>query len=134
MDKKEYDRAYYLANKEKIRERHKAYYQNNWKDKNSEYQRRYYVNFSDKKANSRLLREYGITLDQYNQMFEEQEGKCAICGKHQSELKFALAVDHNHDTGEVRGLLCRKCNTGIGLFDDNKSLIHNALTYLGGVN
>ncbi|HEX4851715.1 MAG TPA: endonuclease VII domain-containing protein, partial [Puia sp.] len=54
---------------------------------------------------------YGVTPEKYNELFEFQRGRCAICGKHQSELKRKLFVDHNHETGKVRGLLCFKCNT-----------------------
>jgi len=63
-------------------------------------------------------------------MFEEQKGCCVICGRHQTEFKTRLAVDHNHKTGEVRGLLCRPCNAGIGLFNENLSRLENAINYL----
>lgn len=77
-----------------------------------------------------LLRTYGIDLDEYNRMFEEQEGSCAICGKHQIELDRALSVDHCHSSGKVRGLLCNKCNTGIGFFDNNIEVLENSIKYL----
>ena len=56
------------------------------------------------------LLKYGITVDDWNKMCEEQEGKCGICGIHQSELNRRLQTDHDHDTGIVRGLLCINCN------------------------
>ena len=74
---------------------------------------------------------YGITPDDYNRMFVEQKGCCAICGTHQQELKKKLAVDHDHETGKVRGLLCRSCNTGIGLLKENKEILLAAISYLG---
>ena len=64
-----------------------------------------------------LKYEYGITLDDYNKMFNEQEGKCAICQRHQNELKKILYVDHDHKTGEVRGLLCKNCNVALGFYE-----------------
>ena len=67
-----------------------------------------------------LQRQYGITKKQYDEMYENQEGHCLICDLHQSELKQTLAVDHNHDTGEVRGLLCLRCNTMLGWFETYK--------------
>lgn len=57
-----------------------------------------------------LKKTYGIDLDQYNQLLEQQEHRCAICLKHEDECKKRLAVDHNHKTGEIRGLLCNHCN------------------------
>ena len=69
---------------------------------------------------------YGMTVEDYNSMYQQQQGACKICQK-----KFdQLVVDHDHDTGEVRGLLCNPCNTGIGLFFDNVSTLENAITYL----
>lgn len=81
-----------------------------------------------------LLRNYGITLDQYDEMFEKQEGVCKICKKPEtSTIKGAvkrLAVDHCHSTGRIRGLLCNNCNTAIGLFKENKNFMLNAIQYL----
>ena len=77
-----------------------------------------------------LIYKYGIDLQDYNSMFEEQEGCCAICNKHQTELSRVLVVDHCHETNEVRGLLCSTCNTGIGLLGDNKQALKKALEYL----
>ena len=73
---------------------------------------------------------YGISLEDYNQLFEGQEGKCAICKKHQTELRIRLHVDHCHETGEIRGLLCSKCNLALGLFNDNPILLKRASEYI----
>lgn len=67
--------------------------------------------------NSKLKSNYGITLEIYNKMFSSQDGKCYICGKHQSEFKIALCVDHSHSTGKVRALLCNPCNVGLGYYE-----------------
>jgi len=80
----------------------------------------------------------GIDCDNelYNYLFNEQQGCCAICGKHQSELKKALGVDHNHITGQVRGLLCGICNRGLGNFcvDSNGvELLLKAKDYMDNV-
>lgn len=77
-----------------------------------------------------LRRLYGITLEEYDLMFSNQGGRCAICMKHQDEFKKKLHVDHCHTTGKVRGLLCQKCNQGIGLFNDDKDLLIKASEYL----
>lgn len=57
-----------------------------------------------------LLKKYGITLRERQRMFKDQKGCCAICGKHESEFKRKLHVDHNHKSKQVRGLLCFMCN------------------------
>lgn len=72
--------------------------------------------------------QYGITPEQYDEMFDKQKGTCAICG-HSPEGR-RLDVDHCHRSGEVRGLLCNKCNQAIGLFNDEPNLIERALEYL----
>ena len=76
------------------------------------------------------VRKFNITLSDYNKLFAEQEGCCAICHKHQSGFNKALAIDHDHETGDVRGLLCMQCNTALGKFNDNTDLLHSAIKYL----
>lgn len=79
---------------------------------------------------------YGIDIPQYNRLFEQQSGRCGICKAHQSELKKALAVDHNHKTGLIRGLLCHKCNLAIGLLrvDETLSVVSNIAGYIDNFN
>ena len=83
---------------------------------------------------SSLKKAYGITIDDYNRMFAKQNGCCAICKTHITQLnqprKKYLCVDHDHHTGKIRGLLCDKCNRGIGLLQDNKEIVSNAYHYL----
>lgn len=73
---------------------------------------------------------FGITTDDYNDLFNKQGGCCAICGNHQSNFTKALAIDHCHKTGRVRGLLCMICNTALGKFNDDELLLHAAIKYL----
>ncbi len=77
-----------------------------------------------------LMRNYGLTIEDYDMMYVEQEGSCAICGVHSSEIPMSLAVDHCHDTGAVRGLLCTSCNTTLGNMGDNPALLREAAKYL----
>jgi hypothetical protein len=77
---------------------------------------------------------YGITTEDYNKLFDKQHGCCAICGKHQSEFKKALHVEHNHKTGNVRGLVCSTCNTIIGLFYEDITILNNTINYLQNEN
>jgi len=85
--------------------------------------------------NAQLKHKFGITADQYDDMLARQDGKCAICGKPETDTirwgKTArLAVDHDHLTGVVRGLLCRRCNQGIGKFEDDPDMLQAAADYL----
>ena len=76
-----------------------------------------------------LKRNYGITPDDYNRMFEEQNGVCAGCKQH-NETGTKFCVDHDHKTGKVRGLLCGPCNRALGLIKDNVSTLLNLSLYL----
>ena len=104
-----------------------------WYTKNSEKTRLRVSTWQ--KANPQKMREmdlnakYKITLEQYDQMHAEQNGCCAICNTHESKLK-TLVVDHNHSTGQVRGLLCHYCNTSIGFLRDRPHLARAAAKYL----
>lgn len=94
-------------------------------------------NNPDQVKNQRLRR-YGITLEQYNILREQQEFCCAICERHEdkveqgraSKTSYALQVDHCHDTGKVRGLLCTNCNTMLGKTKDNVEVLIAAIKYL----
>lgn len=76
-----------------------------------------------------LKRMYGISLEQYAEMFKKQGEVCAIC-KNTCKTKKSLSVDHDHVTGKVRGLLCNKCNIALGALNDNVILFQRAIQYL----
>ncbi|MCL4418470.1 endonuclease VII domain-containing protein [Patescibacteria group bacterium] len=105
-------RERYLKNWEQERTRGRQYYQEK-RDWILAKNRKYIRENPDKRKNTMLKYEYGITLDDYNKMFNAQGGKCAICQRHQNELKKTLCVDHDHKTGKVRELLCMTCNTDL---------------------
>lgn len=71
---------------------------------------------------------YGLTPEEWANLVAAQSGRCAICGTSMSVRP--LVVDHNHATGKVRGLLCRKCNSGLGMFDDEIATLAKAVKYL----
>jgi hypothetical protein len=77
--------------------------------------------------NHQLKAMYGITADDYEKMKEEQRDKCFLCG---GKDKKRLSVDHCHDTGRVRKLLCSSCNFALGLFRDNPELLRKAADYV----
>lgn len=105
-------KAWRIANPEK--------YRNQWLRNNKSVTNR----------NSDLLRQYGIDLNEYNRMFQIQGGRCAICQLHQSEQKRSMCVDHNHKTDKVRKLLCRTCNSVLGLMDENIIRLSAMINYL----
>jgi hypothetical protein len=83
---------------------------------------------------SALMANYGLSIEQYDQMYREQHGKCKICDIHEDDAQRGrLYVDHCHSTEEVRGLLCGKCNTALGMFNDDIDAILRAADYLRGM-
>lgn len=137
-ENREYYRKYYEKNKEKLREYSKLWSRKKYgakqrilKDHSSEKNR---LNSRESKRRSTkesyLRTTYNIGLKEYNEMFSKQEGKCAICGVHQTDLARPLYVDHCHVTGTIRGLLCNRCNLGLGHFREDTILIEEAKKYL----
>lgn len=90
----------------------------------------------DKNRNAHFKRRYNLTIERYKKMHESQKGLCAICGREEIRLSSnkkditPLCVDHNHNTGLVRDLLCYKCNTVLGYFEENIKYFQNAINYL----
>lgn len=85
----------------------------------------------ERQRNCDLTRKYGISSQEYNDLFQIQNGCCNICFKTLEEINERyFCVDHCHNSGVIRGLLCRKCNSGIGMFDDNPKILKSALEYI----
>lgn len=136
-------REKYEANKEAILAKHKAYYEANksqlsasnraWREKNRdrtrETNRRWHEENREQHRRGswacKLRAEYGLTLEQHEAMIEAQGGRCAICLR-----KRKLCVDHDHETGKVRALLCRPCNTMLGNAEDVPNRLRAAAKYL----
>jgi len=94
-------------------------------------QRERYANNSNSASNAyayRIARKFGITYQDYMDMLEKQNNKCAICETDMSIKK--LVIDHDHKTGKIRGLLCNPCNTAIGSLGDSLKNINNAAKFL----
>lgn len=136
---KEYHKRNYKNNKNKIDSTNKEYYLQH-RNEIIEYKKGWYIENREERLRKQkenydpkvvrkyhLKTNYNITVEEYNNMFDFQEGKCAICKLPQSK---SLHVDHNHATGKIRGLLCQKCNHGIGQFNDNPDLLSQARIYL----
>lgn len=107
----------YNRNPEKYRKYRKEYF-----EKNKE-------NVANKAYFQSVLTKYSLTQKDYETLWEKQAGRCKICDKAFKDIK-RPSVDHCHDTGRVRGLLCKQCNTGIGQFKDNPDLLLLACDYL----
>ena len=125
---------YVNKNREKLSKNGKIYYQAN-KEKVREKQREYIKKNPNKTREMHLKQIYGITSKDYNKILKIQNGVCAIClqpssSKHQSGKIKNLAIDHDHETGEIRGLLCDNCNRALGMFKDNPQYLENAKKYL----
>jgi hypothetical protein len=124
---------YYWRNPEKhraaARERRK-----NDPERHKSYVRNYRERNPDGERGRHLMREYGITLQEYNAMEVQQGSVCAICKQPETQerngVKYRLAVDHCHKTGKIRGLLCFKCNSAMGQFEKRDVPIKNIEEYL----
>lgn len=112
-------RNYSKKNPHKISEQNKKYKQKN--------NGRNYKNSVFKCA-------FGITLEKYEKFQKEQQNRCAICNQEETATNQYgiknLAVDHNHSTGRVRGLLCAKCNMALGLLNEDISIMSKMITYI----
>jgi hypothetical protein len=124
-----YIRNYTSKNKKKITKRSSNWWKRNkniLKEKRNDYQK-----FHKQETRNRNLKsKYGISLDQYNKMAQEQNSICAICSKPEENKNKSLSVDHNHISGKIRGLLCSKCNKMLGLVNDSPELLNIAIKYL----
>lgn len=125
-------------NSEKVSAYHKQ-----WREENAEhvsnYAKEYMADYlKDPQVQAQiwergLWKNYQLTADEFNKMWQAQDGKCLICKVElmpRGRKKNSAAVDHNHQTGAVRGLLCRLCNHGLGAFRDNPNILQSAAKYL----
>lgn len=131
---KEYAQQYTQNHRKEMKER--LY---DWRKRNPEKSKAIYKKYSQSEkgktknrrfAKKKRLLSYGITEEILENIKRKQNGRCAICGKIINEFTKDFAIDHNHKTGEVRGLLCMNCNIGLGAFRDNKTIMRKAIDYL----
>jgi hypothetical protein len=110
--KGKYYKGYLSSNREKVNARNKAYREAN----------------PDWYTNQMLKNSYNLTVSEYTEMLNAQNGVCAVCGGNNKGKR--LAVDHDHKTGAVRGLLCFKCNVALGFINDSPIVAERMITYL----
>jgi len=120
---------YYQENKDSIKVRKDEYYQAN-KDVHGVQMAKYREENRDAILRHQLWQEYELSLEDYRAMEVRQNGLCKICGGPPKGKRQRLSVDHCHITGKIRGLLCNKCNTGIGMLGDDLRILKRAMTYL----
>jgi len=145
MCQSHYSKRYHMENKSANAVRHKIWRENH-PEQFSKQQARYRANNPDKERDRhwrRMLKQYGLTSGQYNDMLASQGNKCAICGIDATIYRNGLvvkdsrgrgprrfAVDHDHATNRVRGLLCNRCNQGLGMFKEDGVILGKAIRYL----
>lgn len=122
-------KQFYQDHKRDITTAHKRYYQDH-KAEIIERTRRYERSHKIETRHNKLIYSYGIGLEEYDKLFAAQEGRCAICGRHQTELSKVLGIDHDHRTGKIRGLLCQSCNLALGNAFDDIWILERAIKYL----
>jgi len=141
---REYAKEYYHKNKVRIAIERKEYHRTH-KEQAKIYNKKYreehpYEPENEERTRRRgflsILRKYGITQSQYVELHTKQNGRCAVCEEMEVTIgkkgnsPVMLSVDHNHITGKIRGLLCKKCNLGIGYLKDDPNVLLSARNYL----
>ena len=135
-----YQKEYHDKHKEELKD-----YLKKWRDNNQEYIKNYRETHKEESKKYRdehknemkeynLKRNYGITKEHFEEIYNNQDGKCFICDISEKELKdknsAGLAIDHDHKTGKIRGLLCHNCNKGLGLLKDDPNILKKGIDYL----
>ena len=136
---RERKREDYWKDPVKVRSQRMASHRRHRDRRLAEMRERYRANpgyYHDATRAAYLVRAYGITVEQFNDLVDQQAGLCGICSRPETDVDRRtgktrkLAVDHCHETGEIRGLLCRKCNTALGLLGDEEDSVLAVLAYL----
>lgn len=113
----------YTSNPEKERDRSNSY-RANLREVNP-------VKLQLSSRNTKLKKYYGLSIDKVEAMKKQQNYCCFICKEHESTIKsYGLVVDHSHETGSIRKLLCSNCNTALGLVKENISILNNMVNYI----
>jgi hypothetical protein len=144
----DYQLKYNKENHEKKLASNNNYYHKNIEKSRMNSRNRYKMNTEKKLANNKkwsdtntnkvkeghrkyyIEKTYKITIKEYDILLLKQNNCCAICGRHKSKFVKPLYVDHDHKTNIIRGLLCHKCNVGLGSFNDSTQLLNRASIYL----
>lgn len=128
---REYQKAYYRAHKDRTLEYMKTWYTENREDQLVK-KRKYRERRKNYLRDNQVLKRYGVTRKEYEQIKEQQNNSCAICFKSfNGDSQYLNAcIDHDHATNQTRGLLCQACNRALGMLKDSPALCHAAADYL----
>ena len=129
QERNEYLREWRKNNPDSVKKHDKKSYEKR-KEKSCAYAAKWRKENPEAAKDKQLRQKFGITLEDYNRMLQEQEGKCKICKTDRCNSGRAFAVDHCHETKVVRGLLCWNCNLLLGRAKDNPDLLRQAANYL----
>lgn len=125
-------KAWQLKHRDRMRVYHREY-QKAWREKNVQKVRKWaleaYHALPKAEKRTKALRKFGLSIEHYEGMLSAQDGVCKICGGINTDSTL-LCVDHNHKTGKIRALLCRSCNSALGLFGDSPEMLRKAADYL----
>jgi hypothetical protein len=126
-------KKYYKKHSGKTNKRNRKWYKENYNGMKKQRQEYYKENrdyLTKQRRNNYLKSLYNIDLQEYNEMLEFQDNRCAICGKTPEENGKRLSVDHDHETSEIRELLCNSCNVALGYLNDDPEMCELAKLYL----
>lgn len=118
------------SRRDKYSPKDKCFYFSHCKEYIKAKQLLYRKNNPEKSKGIDLYQSFGIRFEDYKKMYDDQKGCCGICERHSTEFRRSLAVDHCHDTGKIRGLLCDACNVTVGKTKDNVKWLQNCISYL----
>jgi hypothetical protein len=127
--RKKYNHAYNKKNRKKCRARSKKWHKEHREQANMR-RKKFAKEHQEERWANNLKVKFGITPVDYNKLLMEQKDRCAGCLRHKSKFKRKLAVDHDHKTGRVRGLLCPGCNTLLGHIKDDPDVLKRLIKYL----
>jgi hypothetical protein len=127
-ERKKNSEKYYAANKEKAKKR-SVDWDRNHPEIARDRKRHWDQTHKKELSMSYMYRSYGLKKEDYANLMESQDYKCKLCGK-ELALEKKPCVDHNHKTGFVRGILCSKCNVGLGQFGDSPEFLRRAAKYI----
>jgi hypothetical protein len=121
---------YYIKHKKKLLKKWKEYYLNN-KIKIDKYRKKYNNEHTNDRINYKLIHNYGITLNEKQNILKQQNYKCLVCNKNLKNINTRyIHIDHNHKTKKIRGILCQTCNLALGLLKENPAIIYRLFQYV----